>query len=66
MNPVNAPQVVARDTGFSQEEEEMDDRVVGGSQLDWDLGAILELNVAFKRWDRIGTPPFDDADLKIV
>ncbi|HSV50607.1 MAG TPA: hypothetical protein VLJ57_00720 [Burkholderiaceae bacterium] len=65
MNPVNASQMVARDFGFSRAEE-FDDRVVGGSQLDWELGAILELNVAFMRRDRLAAPPFDDADLKIV
>lgn len=65
MNPVPAPQTPDADFGFATIEE-FEDRVVGGSRLDWDLGAILELNVAFVRPGRARAPLFDDADLKIV
>jgi hypothetical protein len=65
MNPVNASYVAVNDFGFSRAEE-LDDRVAQGTQRDWDLGAILELNVAFMRRDRVVAPLFDDADLKIV
>ena len=65
MNPANASPAVVNDFSFSHTDI-VDDRVAGGSPLDWDLGAILELNVAFMRRDRIAAPLFDDADLKIV
>jgi hypothetical protein len=65
MNPVPSRQTPDAEFAFATIEE-FEDRVVGGSRLDWDLGAILELNVAFARPDRVRAPLFDDADLKIV
>ena len=64
-SPANASPAVVSDFTFSHPDS-VDDRGAGGSPLDWDLGAIRELNVAFMRRDRIAAPLFDDADLKIV
>lgn len=65
MNTAPAEQTPSADFAFTTAEE-FEDRVAGGGRLDWDLGAILELNVAFMRPGRVRAPLFDDADLKIV
>lgn len=65
MYPVPAHQTPSADFTFATSEE-LQDRVATGSPLDWDLGAILELNVASVRPGRLRAPLFDDADLKIV
>lgn len=65
MNPAPAKQTPSADFTF-RTVEEFEDRVAGANRLDWDLGAILELKVAFVRPGRLRAPHFDDADLKIV
>jgi hypothetical protein len=65
MNPAPAKQTPSADFTFATVEE-LGNCVAGGSRLDWDLGAILELNVASTRPGRLRAPLFDDADLKIV
>lgn len=65
MNPAPASPQGPNDFGFSLARE-LDDRVRNGPVADWNLGALLELNLAAVRRDRSASPLFDDADLKIV
>lgn len=65
MNPLPAYSQGPNDVGIALARE-LDDRVRHLPVADWNLGALLELNLAAVRRDRSTAPLFDDADLKIV
>lgn len=65
MNSVPVQPQGPNDFGFAIARD-LDDRVRIGPVADWNLGALLELQLAAVRRDRDTSPQLDDADLKIV